>query len=240
MIELHETTDRIVRHTLVTLMRQVPWGPSRDALLEDAERFRTEAAAATLRVNDIVLNEIFTFNVRSTADEAVLLETRERERRFRAMSDQLGWKRELYALAAAGRYPRPGDLTVENFAESIVEDIRLFQANGYSTATSAMRDVSAAVSSYLQAEGIALEAVILPPTIDELIDAGAERPGHVDQERWDRAVRDYNHRMTLDNTPSDFINGGSDYDDHSLYRHDDEAEEVFGDEHDTAIGIAMR
>lgn len=210
MFELHDTTDRIVRHTLVTLMRRVPWGPSREALLEDSERFGTEAAAAALKVNDIVLNEIFTFTVRSMADEATLLEIRERERKLRALSDQLGWKGELYALAAAGRYPRPGDLTVENFAESIIEDIRMFQTNGYSTATSAMRDVSAAVSEYLQAEGIALEDVMLPPTIDQLIDAGAERPDHVDQVRWDRAVRDYNHRMTLDNTPSDFISGGSD------------------------------
>jgi len=231
MIELHDTTDRIVRHTLVTLMRQVPQGPSRDALLEDAERFRAEAAAAALEVNDIVLNEIFTFNVRSPADEGVLIEIRERERRFRAVADRLGWKGELYALAAAGRYPRPGDLTVEKFAESIVEDIRMFQKTGYSTATSAMRDVSAAVSKYLLTEGIALEDVTLPPTIDELIDAGAERPVHVDQERWDSAVRDYNHRMTLDNTPADFIGGGSDY---------DVSEEFLGDEHDTAIGIAMR
>ncbi|NTF23515.1 hypothetical protein G6L37_34660 [Agrobacterium rubi] len=236
MIDLDSTTYKLVRHTLVALVRKVPYGPSRDALLKDAGEFRREAAQANWKVNDIVLNELYTHNVQSAADDAALLEIRERERELRDQADQLGWRYELYALAAAGRYPQPGDMTVDNFAESIIEDIRTFQTSGCSTATCALKDVSEAVSSYLEAEGIALNDIILPPTLDELIDAGAEKPEHVDQDRWDRAVKAYYHQMTLDNTPDDFINGGSDYDEH-FGDHDFDDEDEYAEEDAPAVAV---
>jgi hypothetical protein len=164
-------------------------------------------------VNDIVLKEIFTHNARGGADDDALRDARKREEVLRRISDELHWKSELYALAAAGRFPRAEDRIVENFAENIVEDIREFQRSGYPGNSIALKDISEAVAAHLQAEGIELPNLVLPPSIEELIDSGAERPDHIGQERWDKAVDNYYHRMTLENTPDEFINGGGDYDD---------------------------
>lgn len=240
MIELEAATDRLVRHTLVSLVRKVPWGPSRDALIKESERFLAESKAATLKVNDIVLKELFTHNARGDEDDAVLEEKRERERRFLSISAESGWKHELYALAASARFPRLDDFTVERFADSVVEDIRNFQQNGFTSKSPAMRDVSEAVSSYLESEGLDLSDIVLPPTIYDLIDSGAERPAHVDQDLWDREVEAYYRQMTLDNTPTEFINGG--YDDSDGYgwggsRYDYANDE---DEQEEAEAPAMR
>lgn len=236
MIKLDSVTDRIVRHTLVHLMRKVPWGPSRDALEKESARFRSEAGEATREINSIVLNDIFTHNARGGVEDDGIRNARKREEVLRRTSEELHWKSELYALAAGGRFPRADDQIVDNFAESIIDDIRDFQSNGYSGRTIALRDISEAVSSRLQDEGIDLAEVVLPPTIWELIDSGADRPDHIDQDRWDKAVASYYHRMTLDNTPSEYVNGGYDADeyytddDFSNTDEDDEIAALYGSE----------
>ncbi len=214
MIELDSTTDRIIRHVLVHLVKKVPWGPSRDTLEKESARFRSEAGKATMEINDIVLNELFTHNARGGVVNDSIRDARKHEEVLRRTGAELRWKSELYALAAAGRFPRPEDQTVENFVETIIDDIRDFQRNGYSSESIALKDISEAVAAYLETESINLADVALPPTIEELIDSGADRPDYIDQERWDREVDAYYRRMTLDNTPDEFINGGYDWDEY--------------------------
>jgi hypothetical protein len=214
-MELQKPTDRIVKATLVSLVRKVAWGPSRDMLLKESARFRAAAGEATQQVNGIVLNELFTHNARGGVEDDALRDARKREGILRTQSDELRWKSELYALAAAARFPRDDDQTLKNFVVNIIKDIRQFQDRGYSTAGCAMQDIAGAVASALEAEDIELKDLPLPPSLEEMIDRGMPRPDYISEKHWKAAEEAYFHQMTLDNTPADFINGGDDYDDYS-------------------------
>jgi hypothetical protein len=208
--ELDNNTDKLVRHTLVQLLRKVPWGPKRETLVSEAARFHNEKLATKAKLDDLRQKNFYSL---TSGDDAV---DPEQIKKLRVAFDEFGWRSELYSLAAAARYPSDEDKTVERFAQAIIEDIREFKRDGFNERTVALRDISRIVSDYLEAEGLELSDVVLPPTIHELIDAGAERPTHIDEERWDRALEAYYHQMTLDNTPADFINGGYDYDEPEL------------------------
>lgn len=206
LADLQHPTDKIVFDTLVSLVRKVPWGPSREMLEREAGRMRAQADGHSSR---------------ETADE-------------------LRWQAELFLLASQTRFPREGDAVLSSFTEALVEDVRTFQEHGLTWDPPSMRDVSEAVSGSVAAHGVALADLSLPPTVYELIDQGRDRPHYVDEDRWDRAVQSYYHRMTLDNTPDEFIYGDRDdfydhdYDDDASSFHDyddeDESEVLSGQE----------
>jgi hypothetical protein len=213
-MELQKPTDRIIKATLVSLVRKVAWGPSRDMLLKESARLRAAAGEATKQVNGIVLNELFTHNAREGVEDDAFRDARQREGILRTRADELHWKSQLYALAAAARFPRDEDQTLKNFVMNIVEDIRQFQETGHHNNGCAMRDIAAAVASALEAEGLELKDLPLPPSLDEMIDRGMPRPDYISEEHWKTAEDAYFRKMTLDNTPDEFINGGYDRDEY--------------------------
>lgn len=225
-MELQKPTDRIVKATLVSLVRKVAWGPSRDMLVKESARFRAAAGEATKQVNGIVLNELFTHNARGGGEDDALRDARKREGILRTQADELHWKSELYALAASARFPRDDDQTLRNFVVNIIEDIRQFQERGYHTAGCAMQDIAGAVASALEAEGLELKELPLPPSLDEMIDRGMPRPDYISEEHWKAAEDAYFRRMTLDNTPDEFINGGYDRDEYDRDEDFDWAENI--------------
>lgn len=184
--DLHHPTNRVVFDALVHLVRKVPWGASRERLEQEAARLAAEAAAlseSTGRVRDPALRD---------------------------MIGRLRWSSELFLLASRTRFPREGDTVVGRFTEVVVEDLRNFQAWPDGQRGTGAGDVFEAVSAALETHGASLDDLPLPPTLNDLIDSGAERPDYVDEERWNNAVKAYYHRMTLDNTPHEFIYGEAD------------------------------
>lgn len=123
--------------------------------------------------------------------------------------NRLAWEAKVSILAAQGRFPRPGDKAPAAMEEQIIDQIREMQAGkqiGYPfPGDVAIRE---GVLLSLARNGFDLETLTLPPTLHQLIDRGEERPDHVSQERWDKAIVAYNHAMTLENTPDDFILSG--------------------------------
>ncbi|TLX16374.1 hypothetical protein [Rhizobium sp. MHM7A] len=116
--------------------------------------------------------------------------------------NMLAWEAKVHLLAAQGRFPRPDDKAPAAMVEQIIEQIRDMQAGkqiGYPfPGDIAMRE---GVQLSLARNGFDLHTLPLPPTLHELIDRGEERPDHVSQERWDRAIASYNHAMTIENSP---------------------------------------
>jgi hypothetical protein len=195
---LQHPTDKVVFETLVQLVRKVTWGPTRDQLERQAHDMREQAAALKAK-----WHESFALGGYAAGE-------REMQAGLERQMSELDWKSDLFILAAQARFPREGDRVVGNFTENLVEDLREFQAKGYRMHSAAMRDVSEVVERVLDDAGLSLSDLPLPPTIDELIDRGAERPAHVSEERWEKEVRAFYRRMTLDNTPDDFIYGDAD------------------------------
>lgn len=175
--DLQHPTDRVVFETIVKLVRQVPWGQSRDALENKADQIESSMQITP------------TGNGRARADDAI------------------GWQADLYRLAAHTRFPREEDTAVGRFVEGIVEGIRVLQEIGYATSPRSIRDVSVALESSLDALGFSLADLPLPPTLHELLDRGDDRPDYVTEERWKAAEKSYYRQMTLDNTPYEFIYG---------------------------------
>lgn len=194
---LQHPTDRVVFETLVQLVRKVTWGPTRDQLERQAHDMREQSAALKNRWHE-------SFDRGGYAAGREILVGLERQ------MSELDWKSDLFILAAQARFPREDDRVVGNFTENLVEDLREFQAKGYTMHSAAMRDVSEVVERVLDGAGLSLSDLRLPLTIDELIDRGAERPAHVSEERWEKEVKAFYRRMTLDNTPDDFIYGDAD------------------------------
>lgn len=223
-MELKKPTDRIVKATLVVLVRKVAWGPSRDRLISKSQSLQEQATAEHSRNSANLSAALLSGDTDAyEAASAALADSREK-------ALELSWQSELHALAAAARFPRDDDPTLKNFVVNIIEDIRQFQERGYRTGDPAIRDVSAAVASALASEGLELKDLPLPPTITEMLDQGLPRPDYISEAHWKEAERSYYHQMTLDNTPDEFIygEGGDDYDDY--YSPDDE--EDFSEEDD--------
>lgn len=219
---LQHPTDKIVFDTLVRLVRKVPWGPTRDQLEWQVGDMRARCQAT----HDEWL-EAFRRGVALSPEE------QEQRDQNKTTTSELAWSSELYLIAAEARFPRDGDDVVANFADYLVEDIRLFQARGYQSHSPSLRDISEAVSGVVEEMGVTLADLPLPPTIEELIDQGADRPEHVGEGRWENAIQAYYHRMTLENTPAEFIYGdGYDDDDFDAYDHedDDESDELERDQ----------
>lgn len=220
-MELQKPTDRIVKATLVSLVRKVAWGPSRDKLTAKSQSLQEEATSEHKRNSDNLSSALLSGDG-DAYEAAQAARADSREKAF-----ELSWQSELHALAAAARFPRDDDPTLKNFVVNIVEDIRQFQERGYRTAGPALRDISAAVASALASEGLELKDLPMPPTIDEMLDRGLPRPDYISEEHWKEAERAYYHQMTLDNTPVEFIygEGGDDYDYYGPDDEDDLADE---------------
>lgn len=212
MINLEKPTDLVVRNVLAQLIRQVPWYPARQSLLDDARKLEESAASMAVSLNELFMDKIFCSAAPDASNDTLIAEVRQKERELREEIEDTTWRYELMRLSAAAWFTNEDEYVVDHFAASIVEDIRHFQAEGYSEATSAMRAVSRAVKDALAETGFDLGDLMLPPTVDELVEAGADRPAHIDEDLWAEAVEAFNHRMTIENTPPDFIGGGSDHD----------------------------
>jgi hypothetical protein len=178
LMSIKSHTDLVVLDTLVHLVRQVPWGPGRDQLEQVAENNRVACDAL------VWAGAWDHFN-------------------------RLAWEAELHTLAAEGRFPREGDKAIAKMTDAVIDQIRDMQVGkkiGYPfPGHIAIRE---GVQLSLTRNGFDLETLPVPPTLHELIDRGEERPVHVSQERWDKAIAAYNHAMTLENTPDDFIHSG--------------------------------
>jgi hypothetical protein len=201
-MNLNTPTDRIVFGTLVNLLRQVPWGASRDQL--------EQQASSLLRDGEAQGNKSYAIELPGLGQLEAFNAAWEEKRACLGRAAELFWRSELFSLAAQARFPREGDRIVANFTERLVEDIREFKNTGFTKKSAAMRGVSEAVFLCLRENGLELSDLPLPPTLQELIDTGAARPEHVSEERWNSEVEAYNHRMTLDNTPDEFIYGDRD------------------------------
>jgi hypothetical protein len=224
-MELQKPTDRIIKATLVSLVRKVAWGPSRDKLTAKSKSLHEESLAEHNRSRSNLSSSLLSGDSEAyEAAQAALATSREK-------AFELSWQAELHALAAAARFPRDDDATLKNFVVNIIEDIRQFQERGYRAAGPAMRDVSAAVASALKSEGLELKDLPLPPTLDEMIDRGLPRPDYISEEQWKAAERAYYRQMTLDNTPAEFIygEGGDDYADYNDDDHSEFNEELDGE-----------
>jgi hypothetical protein len=160
-MELQKPTDRIIKATLVSLVRKVAWGPSRDKLTAKSKSLHEESLAEHNRSRSNLSSSLLSGDSEAyEAAQAALATSREK-------AFELSWQAELHALAAAARFPRDDDATLKNFVVNIIEDIRQFQERGYRAAGPAMRDVSPAVASALKSEGLELKDLPLPPTLDD-------------------------------------------------------------------------
>lgn len=165
-------TDLVVLDTLVHLVRQVPWGPTRDQLERIATARKAEAktpawAGAWDHFNKLAWEaELHTLAAEARfpreGDKAVL----------RMTDDIIDQIRDMQAEKQVG-YRFPGHVAIRE-----------------------------GVELSLKRNDFALETLPLPPTLYELIDRGDERPDHVSQERWDQAIASYSHSMTIENSPS--------------------------------------
>lgn len=168
-------TDLAIMDTLVHLVRQVPWGPTRDQLEKIATDRRLEAETPAWAGAWDYYNK-------------------------------LAWEADLYTLAAEGRFPRAHDKAILLMTDEVVDQIRDMQEG---------RDlyypfpghiaIREGVQISLKRNGFDLRTLTLPPSLEERIDRGEERPDHVSQERWDKALAAYNRAMLLENTPDEFI-----------------------------------
>jgi hypothetical protein len=168
-------TDLVILDTLVHLVRQVPWGPTRDQLEKVASERRLEAETPAWAGAWDYYNK-------------------------------LAWEADLYTLAAEGRFPRSHDKAIPMMTDEIVDQIRDMQdGRGVIYPYPAHLAIREGVQFSLKRNGFDLQTLSLPPTLEERIDRGDERPAHVSQDRWDKAVAAYNRAMLLENTPAEFI-----------------------------------
>ena len=170
-------TDLVVLDTLVHLVRQVPWGPTRDQL----EKI---AADRGMEAENPAWAGAWDYH------------------------NKLAWEADLYTLAAEGRFPRANDKAVLLMTDEIVDQIKDMQeGRGSDYPFPGTTSIREGVQISLKRNGFDLQSLTLPPSLEERIDCGEERPEHISQERWDKAVAAYNHAMLIENTPDEFIYG---------------------------------
>lgn len=173
--------DKTILNTLVHLVREAPWGPTRQAL---------EVKAVALRAGGTRAGD---------------------------------WQADIHEFAAAVRFPREDDSQVQKMTGYVKEEIRATIAGDHFRPNDArsegVRIALQAALAGMSAEDLrTLQIVVTSEIVDEraakqaeatrlfdLIDMGEERPIDVTEERWSAAVRSYNHQMTLENTPDEFL-----------------------------------
>ena len=192
--------DTTIRNTLVNIVREAPWGPSRQALEAKADALRAEA--------DAELGRGYNF----------------------ARSDAFRWQADIHQFAAAVRFPREGDDQVEKMAGHVKEEIRAIVAGKTGRMNAARSEsiktaLQKALAEMSAEEVRTLQIVIASEIVDEraeaarvhdMIDSGADRPSDITEERWNAALQSYSHQMTLENTPDEFLypdrDDGADFD----------------------------
>lgn len=194
-------TDKVVLDTLVFLVRHVPWGPGRDALDQEASSRR--AACEEASAEDRKAWKTLQFGAIDDTQRKDLVNYRGEIKDY--LEPSL-WYADLLALAAQSRFPREGDTAAHEFVTEILYELGDI-ARGVRPWGFREKQFRIALDGAIAAAGVLPGDLPLPPEPIELMDIGGDRPEYVTEEHWKEVEKNYYRKMTIDNTPSEFIYG---------------------------------